>query len=846
MKRPGTLTLARDGHPCVAVCLPRNPVAAEEFAAEELRRHLALMCGEGAYPWSNRRLRETARAAGSAVAICLNDRDAALEDGVAVAGLQLGTEAFHLETQGDTLHILGGSPRGLLYGVYELLERLGCRWYTPSVARIPTATDLVVPPLRVTRAPAFEFRDLWMWEAYDPAWWVRNRLNGFQCPVPEYMGGNMAYGLFVHTFETLLPPGEFFAAHPEYFSLVAGTRRKEGAQICLTHPDVLQIVTERVRARMRADPRATIFSVSQNDCLGACECERCRAVVREEGAESGPLLRFVNGVAAGLAAEFPDKLIDTLAYQYTLDPPRRVRPHTNVRVRLCPINCCQGHAFGSCEHPESRRFLRALRGWQRITGQMYIWHYATNFAHYPLPMPDYDELHANLERYHRMGVYGVFVQGMGEEGGGAETMALRAFVLSKLLWNPRQPVWPLVDEFLAACYGQAAAHVRTYLDIFHRRVRDDRTLHPSLYDPPTAPLYDEPTVAPADRALARGEQRVTGAERLRVQLLRAGLAYARLAQQSRGAFHLRGSRYGRDVAAWERPALARATAVWRAAGVRRLRESAPFETSLHQLRMVQEPQRVAWLRGHGQRLAVVPGLGGRLLEWHAAGRQWLAGPDPANGAMPYPLSGGAVEFAIFGLYGYRGFSEDYAACQTPTGLKLTVTLSEGLRLTRRIRLQPGGMDVHSRITNVTSGSLAVTWGASWQLAATPDAQVRFVDGAGNAQAFDSDALPSGLDKARVLEGGCMPHGSWRVTMGGLALEQRVSGPIHRAIVGREPRVATLALDLRSEVLTLAAGAWAEWRQAVRVSRNQFVSRGCPKGLGHPYSETRRSKVPTTP
>ncbi len=820
MKKPGSLMLARDGRPCAAICLPRSPGATEEYAAEELRRHLALMCGEGTYPWSNRRLSEHARAGGSMAAVCLNDRDGAQADGVDLARLKLGPEAFHLETRGDTLHILGGSPRGLLYGVYELLERLGCRWYTPTVARIPRATDLVVPPLRVTRAPAFEFRDLWMWEAYDPAWWVRNRLNGFQCPVPGYMGGNMSYGLFVHTFETLLPPGEFFAEHPEYFSLVAGTRRKEGAQICLTHPEVLRIVTERVRVRMRADPQATIFSVSQNDCQGACECDRCRAVVREEGSESGPLLRFVNGVAAGVEAEFPGRLIDTLAYQYTLDPPRLAKPHANVRVRLCPINCCQGHAFGTCDHPESRRFLKALRGWQRIAGQMYIWHYATDFAHYPLPMPDYDELHANLRRYHRMGVYGVFVQGMGEEGGGAETMALRAYVLSKLLWNPRQPVWPLVDEFLAACYGQAASHVRTYLDIFHRRVREDQSLHPSLYDLPTSPLYDEATVGPADRALARGERRVAGAERLRVQLLRAGLAYARLGRQTPGTFHLRGRRYGRAVAGWERPALARVTAVWRAAGIARIRESLPFETSLHQLRMSREPQPVVWLRGHGQEVAVVPGLGGRLLAWKSAGRQWLADPDPNNAFMPYPLSGGAVEFAIFGLYGYRGFSEAYAATPMRGGLRLVVQLSEGLRITRQVRLRPGGIGIHSRIENVSAGTLAVTWGASWQLRLAPDAQVRFDAPAGSPQLLEANALPPGLDKAQVLEGDRLPCGVWQVAMGGRVFEQRVEGPIHRAIVGREPRVETLALDLRSDVLTLAPGAQSEWRQAVRVRRGQ--------------------------
>ena len=64
-------------------------------------------------------------------------------------------------------------------------------------------------------------------------------------------------------------------------------------------------------------------------------------------------------------------------------------------------------------------------------------------------MPDFDELHGNINLYRKNGVRGLFIQGMGEPGGGAESMALRGYVVSKLLWQPDQPVWPLVDEPLA-------------------------------------------------------------------------------------------------------------------------------------------------------------------------------------------------------------------------------------------------------------------------------------------------------------------------------------------------------------------------------------------------------------
>ena len=49
----------------------------------------------------------------------------------------------------------------------------------------------------------------------------------------------------------------------------------------------------------------------------------------------------------------------------------------------------------------------------------------------------------------------LFMQGGGEAGGGAESMALRGYVLGRLFWNPDQPVWPLVDEFLGAYPGRS-------------------------------------------------------------------------------------------------------------------------------------------------------------------------------------------------------------------------------------------------------------------------------------------------------------------------------------------------------------------------------------------------------
>lgn len=813
MPTPSTsqIPLARRGLPLFEIHLPSTASAPEQFAAEELRRTLGELIGAGP------RLRAPERrlAAGSPPVIYVNDAEAALRAGIDPAALVLGREAYHLETRGGDLYLLGGGPRGVVYAVYDLLDRLGCRWFTPEVSCIPLLRDLDLPALNVTAAPAFESRDTFNWECHDPLWWVRNRMNGWYTPVPEFMGGHVSYCGFVHTFYSLLPPGEFFDQHPEYYSLVAGQRRRDMAQLCLTDPDVLRIVTQRVLELMRTHPQDTIFSVSQNDCLGACECEACQAVVREEGSQSGPILRFVNAVAQETAKVYPDKLIDTLAYWYSLDAPRHAFPHPNVRVRLCSINCCQGHAYGTCEHPESRRFLRALDGWGQRTSQMYIWHYATDFAHYPLPMPDFDELHDNISLYQRYGVHGVFIQGMGEPGGGAESMALRGYVISRLLWNPRQPVWPIVDEFLAAYYGAAAPFVRRYLDIFHGKIRQDLALHPSLYDPPTSRQFDDDLALPAEQALAQAEQRARGAQLQRVRLLRGGLRYARLFRAC-GTFQREGDTYRGAAGPHDLQEFDELMNLWKKSGVQRVREGEAFDFTMQRLRNRLRPHRMEWLEQGGQRVAALPDLGGRLLEWHAAGRQWLAPAEPDSTWSVHPTSGGYSDFIVLHMYTLRGWGEIYRATFRGDKLVLTLIIDQSLQLQRTVWLGEGKLHIHSCLSNRGQAAVHCSWGATLSLSMPGGATIAYQAASGR-QTIPWETLPDAPGASLTLTGDQLPAGAWQVQAGGKALYHQYEGtPLERIFFAKSQARGTLSVDLRTEIISLEPGKNIIARQVLWV------------------------------
>jgi hypothetical protein len=488
---PGSLLLAQARRTPYTICLARDASLSERRAADELAHHVELMCG-AQLPI----VTEDARPAGPLILV---GRSETLERrGFRIPFERLGAEGFALQTRGGDVAVAGGRQRGTMYGVYELLERLGCRWYALDQTVTPRRETLRIPPLDEIQQPSFESRDVLIWEATRKDWAARNRLNGNFTECDASTGGKVLFEPFVHSFYALVPQAKYFGPHPEYYALVNGERRAERAQLCLTNAEVIRIASETAIAWIEAKPEAAIISVSVNDADGPCECAACRRVEQEEGgAHSGPMLRFVNAVAAEVARKHPDKLVETLAYRHTEAPPAKVRPAPNVRVRLALSGPCQAHPYEQCPH--NRYAMDFLRSWARVSDRLYIWHYMTHFRQALEPYPNLDELLADVAMYRRHNVVGLFLQGSYAKGGGLGLADLRSWVLAKLLWNCDRPGEPLLDEFIRAHYGAAAPAMRGYLDLMNREVRfPPRGMGKSIY------MYAGPAWAPDFLERARG------------------------------------------------------------------------------------------------------------------------------------------------------------------------------------------------------------------------------------------------------------------------------------------------------------------------------------------------------
>jgi Domain of unknown function (DUF4838) len=502
-KPAGQVKVVKVGKPQGGIQLPDHPTPQETNAAVELRHWIKELTGATLEIKSG-------KARGSRFAI--------RTDG------SLGDEGYAIAVSRGQIILSGGKTRGVLNAVYALLEEdLGCRFYANDSIRLPKTNTLVIAPVARRYIPQLKIRDPFYACAFDPVWSLRNRANAPNAAVPEEQGGHMDYaGMFVHTAGQLVPPDKYFKEHPEYFAQAAdGTRTT--AQLCPTHPEVVKIAIDHVRQVLKANPHTEILSVSKNDCQVSCLCERCKKLRDEEGSDMANQLFLVNQVAQAIEAEYPNVIIDTLAYLETIQVPKTARPRKNVAIRLC------NDAVGAWSRPftpaEQCDVAKLVGAWGAVHNRIYIWDYNVNFSHYLAPMPNLDVMVANIRFWIKNHAEGVMLQG-GYQGP-AERDQFKSWVTAKLLWNPAWDEKALARDFIQGHYGKAAPAIEEYEALLERMRVDHASEMASppggIRYPMDAPFLSKAFTEQATAIFARAEQLAAGDETLSRRVERAEL-----------------------------------------------------------------------------------------------------------------------------------------------------------------------------------------------------------------------------------------------------------------------------------------------------------------------------------
>jgi hypothetical protein len=435
------LTLASNGHSDYKIIIPESPSKLEQRSAVVLQSYLQRVSGVQ-LPIVNEN--------GITIrpAIYIGHTVQASK----VVHEHLAAEASLVQAEGKNIIFMGGSGRGLIYGIYGFLENyLGCKKISSDAAIISAKKEVTISgSLHDEHKPQFTYREVYYPASHDAEFLEWNQLQQFED----------LWGLWGHSYNKLVPAQTYFKTNPEYYALVKG--RRQPSQLCLSNEAVFKIVVDGLKKRMSDNPDALYWSVSPNDDNGYCQCDLCRATDEAQGSPSGSLIKFVNRVAA----QFPDKKITTLAYGYTHHAPKSLKPADNVYIFLSDIDAYRDKPLA--EEGSAGAFRTDIKAWGALTPNLFVWDYITQFTNYLAPFPNFHTLGSNMQYLKDNGVKGIFEQGSGDTY--SEWAELRSYVMAKLLENDKADVKQLVSSFLKSYYGDAAKYLQQYADLYEEKM----------------------------------------------------------------------------------------------------------------------------------------------------------------------------------------------------------------------------------------------------------------------------------------------------------------------------------------------------------------------------------------
>ncbi len=452
-------------------------------------------------------------------------------DGAPVLALSYdegGGDGFTWQAAPTRIDLHGGSPRGLLYAVYDFLEALGWRWPAPGVERVPTRAAFDLPDGPVAQSPALAGRCLILGHhafMADAAQWIewaaRNRLNTIffhtldeplalgAMPESQYLahreeavGLARERGMVIehggHGLAALLPR-DLFGEMPDAFRMKDGQRTADH-NFCVSSAEGLAIIRQNARAHFEAHPEVDVFHVWPDDIEGGgwCGCEQCAPYSASEQA-----LIAANALGEALEAVNPAAQVSFIAYHDTEDVPLKVTPRGNVCLLWAPRKRCYAHPTDDPACPvNTPHYAETFRGQVAHINtagapparvfEYYLDGILFKSALPPLP----SVVQRDLRFYRDAGAHTVQALLTGDHPFSAPEA--NPWLFARLAWDPDQDVDALLRDFGAAALGGGsgeafAAYVRTLERAYALALDlDPRQIELQLVNAPLTILADPP------------------------------------------------------------------------------------------------------------------------------------------------------------------------------------------------------------------------------------------------------------------------------------------------------------------------------------------------------------------
>ncbi len=426
------------------------------------------------------------------------------DDEYDLAAREVKGDGFALFTRDGNVYIVAKTSRGVMYGVYDYIEKfLGVRFLTAEAEYVPNS-KLVTEFDAYVSNPDFSMRTYLVGDTFqehaDLDHLARTRVLDLFTEIDEAHGGNaVVYGRNCnHNFHYYVPFEVYGNAHPEFYrflyinaeifptidltnGITDDGRLDESMDV-----SVAKIVIEEMKKDLEAFPNVEVFCFTQEDGPYYFDDEHNRTLEKKYK-RSGILIRFCNVIVRELNAYLKRigskrviKLM-TFAYSYAKDAPvivcddgrvvpidETVKADENIIIQLALFK--NGY-YGYFSEKQYEYIERAFREWRAVADEFWFWGYDSNFHRY---FAYYDSLYHISED----------VRGFKERGisylcinGPYETRRIwhnniRAYIFRKCMWDTSLSDKELCEEYVSLYYKAAADSVRAIIRAFHQRFEE--------------------------------------------------------------------------------------------------------------------------------------------------------------------------------------------------------------------------------------------------------------------------------------------------------------------------------------------------------------------------------------
>lgn len=475
------LTIAGNDIAGYTIILPEASDASHEFAASELQKYINQACG------ATLPIASYGTEAEHEIRL-----ERVMQDSADYA--EFGDESYLICVDDDgTLTIKGGYYRGVMYGVYGLLQdHVGYRFlydfynyqsysadYSQGMIDYVYEADAIDIPadLHDMQVPALAYRDDYCppfsGNAGHPDYVAKQRSNhaSWYMSAPRYNN----YGIFERACHGV---DRIIGGYPDY-------DMNSHVQPCYSDEDFIEysieayknIIKSRVSAGGVIGRDITTIDVAQRDYGNFCQCRKCLAQNRIDGGYVGSVLTYTNKMAEAIEEEFGDGIrIAMLSYWGTTSVPKVTRPRDNVMISYCfyndlSKNACYSHSIDGKSCTDTRktsfngipvsnvRYAAELEGWCEIMGKdkIIIWYYPGDWSLEAMNSPLLTHLRddmAYLASFEQ--VYGVFQCPWSYS---TEEFVI-PYLLGRLMWNPNitdAEYWDMIEEYYEIMLGRESA-----------------------------------------------------------------------------------------------------------------------------------------------------------------------------------------------------------------------------------------------------------------------------------------------------------------------------------------------------------------------------------------------------